>query len=97
LRGREEGRDDSCRSAGHSPSTIPEVQSQVTHELSMAVLNIDGSAETTNIFCDIVAEDDAAHGGFAGATLAHQQDLLFTFSGVHVDDGIAEEGRTTIN
>lgn len=79
------------------PSTVPEIQRQVAHELSMAVLNIDGGAETTNIFGNIIAEDDAAHGGLARATLAHQEDLLFTFAGVHVEDGIAEGCRTTIS
>ena len=41
-----------------SPSAIPQVQCEVSHELDMAVLYVNGSAETPYILGDIVAEDD---------------------------------------
>jgi hypothetical protein len=73
------------------PAAIPQVQCQVSHELRVAVLNIDSCTKTAHIFCDIVTEDYRAHGGFAGAALAHEQHLLFLLTVVHVgicgDDG----------
>lgn len=85
----------------NSPSTVPEIKCQVAHELSMAMLDIDGGSETPDVFGDIVAEDDAAHGGLAGTALAHQQDLLFTFASVHVEyrmtDGRARGCRAGID
>jgi len=41
------------------------------------MLDINGRPEAAHVFGDIVAEDDATHGGFARATLAHQEDFLF--------------------
>jgi hypothetical protein len=49
----------------------------------MAMLDIDGRTQTAYVFCDVVAKDYRAHGGFAGAALAHKQHLLFPFAGVH--------------
>ncbi len=53
----------------------------------MAVLDINGCAEPSNILSDEIAEDDGTHGRFARATLAHQEDFLLPFAGVHVDTG----------
>lgn len=44
-----------------SPSAIPEVEHQVAHELDVAVLDVDGRAQSTHVLGDIVAEDDAPH------------------------------------
>jgi hypothetical protein len=66
------------------PATVPQVQCEISHELRMAMLDIDGRTQTAYVFCDVVAEDYRAHGGFAGAALAHEQHFLFPFAGVHV-------------
>ena len=57
------------------PSTVPEIQHQVSHELDIAVLDINGGAETAHVLGHVVAEDNAAHGRLAGAALAHEQHL----------------------
>lgn len=44
-----------------SPSTVPQVQHQVTHELNVAMFDIDGSPEPPHILCDVVAKHNAAH------------------------------------
>lgn len=50
----------------------------------MAVLDIDSRTKTAYIFCDVVAEDYRAHGGFARAALTHEQHLFLLLAGVHV-------------
>jgi hypothetical protein len=66
------------------PATVPQVQCEISHELRMAMLDINGRTQTAYVLCDVVAEDYRAHGGFAGAALAHEQHLLFPFAGVHI-------------
>lgn len=51
----------------------------------MAVFNIDGCAQPSNILCDEIAEYDGAHRRFARAALPHQEDFLPPFAGVHLD------------
>jgi hypothetical protein len=63
----------------------------------MAMLDIDGGSEATDVFGDIVAEDDAAHGGLAGTAFAHQQDLLFAFASVHDEYRMTDGCRAGIN
>ena len=58
------------------PPTIPKIKHQIPQKLDLAVLDVDSGTKTADIFCDVVAKDDAAHGGFAGARLAHKKDLL---------------------
>ena len=67
----------------NSPSTIPQIEGEVAHELDMAVLHINGSTEAPHILGDIVAEDDRAHRGLARATLAHQEHLSLLLAGIH--------------
>lgn len=70
---------------GHLPSAIPQIQHEVAHELDVAVFDINGSAQSANVFCNIVAENDASHGRLASTALAHQQHLplLLTLLRVH--------------
>ena len=58
------------------PSAIPKIEYKTPQELDSAVFDIYRCTQTANIFGDIVAEDDAAHGRFARARLAHEEDLL---------------------
>ena len=44
-----------------SPSTVPEIEHQVSHELDIAVLDVDCRAQPTDVFGDIVAKHDASH------------------------------------
>jgi hypothetical protein len=67
------------------PSTVPEVEHEVAHELDVAVFDIDGRAQPAHIFGNVIAEDDASHRRLAGSTLAHQQHLalLLALYGIH--------------
>lgn len=71
------------------PSTVPEVQHEVAHELDVAVLHVDGRAQFPDILRDVILEYDGAHGGFTCAGPAHQQDfallvaLAAAFHGTH--------------
>jgi len=58
-----------------SPSAVPEIEHEVSHELDVAVLDVDCRAQPTDIFGDIVTEDDASHRRLASSALAHQQYL----------------------
>lgn len=49
------------------------------------MLDVDGRPESPNVLCDIVAEDYGAHRRLPRATLAHQEDLFLSFSGIHLD------------
>ena len=71
---------------GSIPSTIPQIEYQTSQELDSAVLDIYRSTQAANIFCDVIAEDDAAHGRFTRSRLAHQEDffLLGFLKVVHV-------------
>jgi hypothetical protein len=69
------------------PATVPQVEHQIPHELDVAVLHIDGCAESPHVLCNIVAKDNTAHGGFARSTLAHEQHLALLLAlrcGVHL-------------
>lgn len=68
-----------------SPSTVPQVQRQVPHELDMTVLHINRSAQSADIFGDVVAEDDGAHGRLSRPALPHQEDLSLLLADVHGD------------
>lgn len=68
------------------PSTVPQVKSQVTHELDMAVLHIDSSTEAAHILSDVVAKYNGAHRRFSRATLAHQEHLSLLLACVHIAD-----------
>lgn len=57
------------------PPAVPKVEHQIAHELDVAVLHVNGRTQSADVFGDIVAEDDAAHGRLAGAALAHEQHL----------------------
>lgn len=57
------------------PSTVPQVQHEIAHELDVAVFDVYGGPQSPDVFGNIVAEDDAPHGRLAGAALAHEQDL----------------------
>lgn len=50
------------------------------------MLDIDGRAQPAHVLGNIIAEDDAPHGGFARAALAHQQHLalLLAFDRIHL-------------
>ena len=61
---------------GFIPSTIPQIEYETSQELDSAVLDIYRSTQAANIFCDVIAEDDAAHGRFARSRLAHEKDFL---------------------
>lgn len=58
------------------PSTVPKIEYKAPQELDSAVLDIYRCTQAADIFGDIIAEDDAAHGRFARARLAHEEDLL---------------------
>lgn len=62
------------------PSTIPEIEHEIAHEAYVTVLDIDGSAQSSNILGHVVAEDDGAHRRLARARLAHQQHLALLLS-----------------
>ena len=68
------------------PSAVPEIEYKTPQELDGAVLDIYRCTQAANIFGDIIAEDDAAHGRFARARLAHEEDLLLLrfLKAVHV-------------
>ena len=68
------------------PSTVPQVQHQVAHELDVAVLDIDCSAQSAYVLGDIVAENDAPHRRLSCSTLAHQEHLalLLALCRVHL-------------
>ena len=70
-----------------SPSTVPEIEHQVSHELDIAVLDVDCRAQPTDVFGDIVAKHDASHRRLASPALAHQQHLalFLSFDRVHRD------------
>lgn len=55
---------------GILPAAVPEVEGEVAEEADVGVLDVDGGTEAARIFGDVVGEDDAAHGGFAGAGFA---------------------------
>lgn len=52
-------------------AAVPEIEHEISHEPDVAVFDVDGSPETPHVFCDVVAEDYAAHAGFARAGFAH--------------------------
>ena len=74
---------DGCAQCSTLPSTVPQIEGEVAHEAGMAMLDVDGCAQPPNILCDVIAENDRAHGRFAGARLAHQQYLLLPLPCVH--------------
>jgi len=59
----------------HSPSAIPQIEHQITHEPDITVLNINGCSKSPDILGYIVAEDDRPHGTLAGSRFAHEQHL----------------------
>ena len=72
----------------HIPSAVPEVEDQVSQELELSMLDIDCGSQSADILGHEVAEDDAPHGRFAGARLAHEEDLLLgrlELGGLHLD------------
>lgn len=69
--------------SGTLPSTIPQIESQIAHKFGMAVFDVDSSTQSSNIFCDIIAEYDGSHGGFSRTRFAHQQDLLLALPSIH--------------
>lgn len=76
---------DEVKSYINIPSAVPEIQHQVPHELDIAMLDIDRSAQSAHILGYVVAEDDAAHGRLPRAALPHEQHLalLLPLGGVH--------------
>ena len=81
----------------HIPSAIPEIENEIAQELELRVLDINCCAQPPNVFCYIVAEYDASHRRFAGARLAHKQDLLLSgleLGGFHDERTITRYGRT---
>ena len=54
------------------PSTVPEIENKTPQEFDSAVLDIYRCTQAANIFGDVIAEDDAAHGRFPRSRLAHQ-------------------------
>lgn len=58
-----------------SPATIPEVQHEIAHEFDITMLHIYCRSEPPDVLCNVILEDDGAHGGLAGAGPAHQQDF----------------------
>ena len=68
------------------PSAVPEIEYKTPQELDGAVLDIYRCTQAANIFGDVIAEDDAAHGRFTRARLAHEEDLLLLgfLKAVHV-------------
>ena len=47
----------------------------------MRVFDVDGGAESADVARDVVGEDYAAHGGFAGAGFSHEEDFAFAVVG----------------
>lgn len=86
------GHDRQAIGSGTLPSAVPQIQSQIAHESGMTMFNVDSGTQSSNIFGDIVAEDDGAHGRFPGTRFAHKQDLLLAFATVH-DEGFARSCR----
>lgn len=58
------------------PATIPYVEHEIPKELDISCLHCDGSFQFARVFGNVIMKDDAAHGGLAGATFAHEQHLL---------------------
>lgn len=71
----------------HLPAAVPEIEHEVSHEFDIAVLDVDCCSESTDIFGDVVAEDDSPHRRLARATFAHQQHfpLLLAARDVHLE------------
>ena len=71
------------------PSAVPKIEYEASQEFDSAVLDIDCCTEAANIFGDVIAKDDATHGGFARARFAHEEDLLLLgfFEAVHCGSG----------
>src|ERR1700759_4886991 len=80
----------------YAPAAIPEIESQVSHELSMAVFNIDGCSKPTDVFRHIVTEDDRPHRRLSGATLAHQEHLFLSLARVHAGDELFERRQSPL-
>jgi hypothetical protein len=57
------------------PSTVPEIEHQVTHELDVAVLDIDCGTQPAYVLGDVVAKDDASHRRLSCPALSHQEHL----------------------
>ena len=51
------------------------------------MFDVDGGAEAADVACEVVAEDYAAHGGFAGAGAAHEEDFAVFLFGRHYRGG----------
>ena len=72
---------------GVLPAAVPQVERQVAHEFGVRVFHVDGGAQAADVARDEVAEDYAAHAGFAGAGFAHEEDFFlarFAACGGHV-------------
>lgn len=65
------------------PSAVPEVQGQVVQEAHVGVFDVDGCAQTPHIPRDVVAENYGAHGGFASAGAAHEEEFAVFLLGWH--------------
>ncbi len=61
---------------GFVPATVPYVEHEIPKELDISCFDCDGSFQFARVFGNVIMKDDAAHGGLAGATFAHEQYLL---------------------
>jgi hypothetical protein len=57
----------------NSPTAVPQIEQQVSHEPDVTVLYVYGRTEPSDVLCHIVAEDDRSHGRFACSRATHQQ------------------------
>jgi len=77
----------------YAPSTVPKIEHQIAHEANITVFNINRRSEPSDIFCDIVAEDNRSHRRLACARSAHKQNfaLLLTLvrSRAHLDGDLS--------
>ena len=79
------------------PSTVPDIKHQITQELERAAFNTHCCSEPAYIFCDVVAENDTSHGGFAGSAAAHEEDLFLfglCFEFFHCDQEVFDLDST---
>lgn len=72
------------RKGSGAPSTVPQVEDQVSQKLELRMLDIDCGAQTADVFGHEITEDDTSHRGFARARLAHEQDLLLCRLGLEI-------------